>query len=102
MFTVNEDLTRKIAHLARLHLTEDEVKTFTSQLREIINYIELLEEVNVSGVKPLTHPFELETPMREDKISHYPKTNEGKSKILDSAPEILYDSFKVPSIISGE
>ncbi len=93
MLQVDEKLTRKTAELARLELTDEEVNVFTPQLREVFKYIELLKEVDVKGVEPLTHPFELETPLREDEVSVSP------AKILDSAPDVLYDGFKVPSIL---
>lgn len=96
---LNESLTRYVANLARLELSDDEVSKFTGQLGDILKYIEQLQEVDVSSVSPLTHPLALETPFREDKIVSPPKTDQGKPKVLNSAPEVMNDGYKVPKII---
>ncbi len=96
---VTPELTRKIADLARLELSEKEVATFTGQLGDILKYIDSLQAVDVSKVEPLTHPIPLETPMREDVIVPSPVDAQGKPKVLSCAPEVLYDGFKVPPIL---
>jgi aspartyl-tRNA(Asn)/glutamyl-tRNA(Gln) amidotransferase subunit C len=88
-----------MAQLARLALTEDEVTTFTSQVGDILKYVDKLQEVNVEGVAPLTHPLELETPMRDDTVVPPPRNAEGRPKVLDSAPDVLNDGYKVPPIL---
>jgi aspartyl-tRNA(Asn)/glutamyl-tRNA(Gln) amidotransferase subunit C len=98
-FKNSPSITQQVARLARLKLTDEELTTFTSQVGDILKYVEKLQEVNVEGVAPLTHPLELQTPLREDEIGP-PATNaEGRSKVLDSAPDILNDGFKVPPIL---
>lgn len=96
------DQIDKIADLARLNLSDDEKKKFSSQIADVIQYIEQLKEVNVSGVKPMIHPFDRETPFREDVVNEFPKNAEGKPKVLDSAPDSLYDGYKVPPILGTE
>ena len=95
---VDEKLTRQVAHLARFSLTDDEVKTYTSQLHAILEYIDLLQEADVSNVEPLIHPFDQATPLRPDVAKPFALDAEGKSKALSSAPELLSDGFKVPQI----
>ncbi len=99
MVDVNEALTRQVAALARLELSENEVKTFSSQLSQIIKYVEKLQEVDVKGVEPLSHPIDLPTPLRPDVVLASPTDLEGKPKVLQAAPEVLYDGFKVPPIL---
>lgn len=99
MIEVNEKLTRQVAHLARLSLSDSEVTTFTSQLGNILNYIEQLQEVNVQNTEPLSHPLELATPLREDRVVPSLKDKEGKPKVLSSAQDVLYDGYKVPQIL---
>ncbi|HLE00582.1 MAG TPA: Asp-tRNA(Asn)/Glu-tRNA(Gln) amidotransferase subunit GatC [Bdellovibrionota bacterium] len=66
---IDETLTLRVADLARLELSEDEVRTFTPQLRDVIGYVEQLQEVDVSGVEPLTHPLEPgDSALREDRV----------------------------------
>ncbi len=95
----DENLTRKIAALSRLELTDGEISLFTTQLKEIFQYIELLKKVDVQGVEPLTHPLDLATPFREDEVHVFPPAKDGKPKVLGSAPDVLYEGFKVPSIL---
>lgn len=96
---VDEDLTRKIAHLARLELTEEETKLFTGQLKDILSYFEQLNEVQCDGVAPLIHPIEMQTVLRDDVVEDFPLSDQRESKILKSAPEVLYDGYKVPPIL---
>jgi aspartyl-tRNA(Asn)/glutamyl-tRNA(Gln) amidotransferase subunit C len=97
--SINEDLTRKLAALARLELTEAEVKTFTSQLGGILGYVGQLAGVDVSGIEPLVHPIELETALRDDLVRPSPVDAQGKPRVLESAPDVLHDGFKVPQVI---
>lgn len=89
----------KVADLARLELTDEESRNFGAQLGEILAYMDLLGEVDVQGVEPLTHPFELATPLRTDRVIPSPTDAEGRAKVLASAPETLYDGYKVPPIL---
>ncbi len=99
MLNVDETLTRQVAHLARLELSDQEVKTFTQQLKQVLEYVDQLQKVDVQGVEMMTHPLSLETPMREDEVRPSPVDDEGKPKVLKSAPDVLYDGFKVPPIL---
>ena len=99
MVEVNEVLTRHVAHLARLELSTEEVKLFTLQLNEIIEYFEKLQEVDVRNTEPMIHPFLSQTPLREDQARSAPLNAEGQPKTLDSAPELQNDGYKVPPIL---
>jgi aspartyl-tRNA(Asn)/glutamyl-tRNA(Gln) amidotransferase subunit C len=99
MVDVNDTLTRKVAQLARLELSDQEVQTFTSQLGDILKYVEQLQQVDVQKVEPLTHPLDLATPMRDDQVRPSPIDAAGKPKVLQSAPDVLYDGYKVPPIL---
>lgn len=96
---VTEGMTRQMAELARLELTDAEVKIFTTQLQDVLNYVGALKSVDVSGVEPMRHPFEVKTPMREDRVVPPPRDAEGRPKVLDSAPDVLNDGYKVPPIL---
>jgi len=112
---LDEALTRKMAKLARLPLTEEEGKAFTPQLGQILKYVSLLEKVDVSGTEPLIHPFESyrmdqepqtpssgsqsQTHWREDQILTPRKNVHGEPQILESAPELEEGGFKVPEVL---
>jgi aspartyl-tRNA(Asn)/glutamyl-tRNA(Gln) amidotransferase subunit C len=56
----------KLADLSRIQLTEEEKAAFSSQLADILGFFQKLQEVDVSGIEPMAHPFEVQGPMRED------------------------------------
>src|SRR5690348_11900883 len=99
MVEVNEKLTRHVAHLAKIALSESEIKLFTAQLNRVLGYVEKLQEANVEGIEPMTHPFEFNHPLREDEVIPSLKDSDGKPLILNSAPDLYNDGFKVPSIL---
>ena len=57
----------KIARLARLELSDEEIKKMQKELGSILDYVELLEKLNVQDVKPTFHSIPLQNVMREDK-----------------------------------
>jgi aspartyl-tRNA(Asn)/glutamyl-tRNA(Gln) amidotransferase subunit C len=64
---VDKSLLDHVASLARLKLTEREVKKFLPQLKEILDVFSKLTEVDTDKIKPSFHPVELKNVMREDK-----------------------------------
>ncbi|MEK9166840.1 MAG: Asp-tRNA(Asn)/Glu-tRNA(Gln) amidotransferase subunit GatC [Patescibacteria group bacterium] len=60
---------RKIAHLARLHLTDEEVELFAGQLTNILDYVEVLKELDTTGVPETNQVTGLTNVLREDVVS---------------------------------
>ncbi|MBC7385545.1 MAG: Asp-tRNA(Asn)/Glu-tRNA(Gln) amidotransferase subunit GatC [Cryobacterium sp.] len=99
-FEVNEALVRKVADLARLALTDDEVTRYAAQMKITLGYVDQISKVKIpEGTVPLYHPFELATPMRDDTVVPSPTTADGKPKMISAAPDTLYEGFKVPPIL---
>lgn len=65
---VDKELIQHIAELARLKLTDAEMKRFLPQLKEILNAFSKLDEVNTNNTKPSFQPVELKNMLREDKV----------------------------------
>lgn len=65
---VDKKLLQKTAELARLELSEKEIKKFLPQLKEIINAFSKLDKVNTKGVKPSFQPFEIKNVTRGDNV----------------------------------
>jgi len=88
---------RRIADLARLRLSAEEEKTFAVQLSAILDHVRQLEELDVSGVPPMTHALAAgEVPaLRED--AEQPCLS--PSEALGGAPAREGTWFKVPRII---
>ena len=66
---LTQEQVRHIAKLARLGLTDDEVKKFSTQLTNILQYIEVLNEVDTSAVAPTNQVTGLMNVMREDVVN---------------------------------
>lgn len=69
------DLTRddvlKLARLARLTITDEEIEKYRKELSEILGYVEQLSKVDVTGLQPTTQVTGLKNVMREDEVSDY-------------------------------
>jgi aspartyl-tRNA(Asn)/glutamyl-tRNA(Gln) amidotransferase subunit C len=57
---------RKLARLARLSLSEEEVISMQHHLGEVTKYVDSLQKVNVDNVEPMTHAVPLDLPLRRD------------------------------------
>ena len=66
MATISREDVEHVAHLARLHLTDDEVDRMQTQLSNILEAIETLRDVDTSRVGPTASVIQLENVMRED------------------------------------
>ena len=93
---IDEKITLKIASLAKLDLTEQEVKEYSKDLTNILKWMEELKEVDVSNVEPVTSVTKNELYERED-IAY--KNTVEQEKILLNAPERVGEYFTVPKVI---
>ena len=93
---IDEKITLKIASLAKLELTEQEVKEYSKDLTNILKWMEELKEVDVSNVQPVTSVTKNELYERED-IAY--KNTVEQEKILLNAPEKVGGYFTVPKVI---
>lgn len=92
---IDEERVRRIAKLARLKLTDDEVRLFTGQLGAIVSYIDKLSEVDTSQVQPLAHPLPVTDVLREDT----PTPGLSTADALANAPQREADFFRVPAVL---
>lgn len=65
---LSTEQVKKIAHLARLHLTDEEVEVFAGQLTNILDYVDILKELNTEGVPETNQVTGLTNVLREDKV----------------------------------
>lgn len=92
--TVND--VEHVAALAHLRFTEAEKKKLTHQLNEILAYMEKLNEIDTTDVKPLSHVIELHNVYREDKA----RPSSPQEEMLRNAPDKTQKFFKVPKVIA--
>lgn len=95
-------VTRKeveyIAQLARLRFKDEELENFTSQLNEILSYVDKLNELDTENVEPLSHPVEEFNKFRDDEL----KPSIEREEALKNAPDRTDEFFKVPKVINKE
>jgi len=84
-----------VAHLARLSLTDEEEHKLEEQLGQVLNYVEKLKEVDVSGVEPTAHAFPLVNVTRPDKV----RPSMDRQDALRNAPSQANGLFIVPKIV---
>ncbi len=83
------------AKLARLELSPEEEETFGRQIAQVIDYVEQLQQLDVSGIEPTAHPVDLSNVTRSD-ITGPSLTNE---EALSNAPAKANGLFMVPKIV---
>jgi aspartyl-tRNA(Asn)/glutamyl-tRNA(Gln) amidotransferase subunit C len=95
---IDSEQVRKVANLARLELTADEEAQFTTQLGSILDYIEQLNQLDVTNVAPTTRAIDVSNVTREDILQPYAE----REAILNSAPQQEGDFFRVPKILNAD
>jgi len=93
--TIARDEVRKIAHLARLELTDAEMDALEGDLNAILGYVAKLETLDTSGVPTLEHAAEAGDTWRDD--ANRPSLE--RERALESAPDQADGCFSVPKII---
>ena len=88
------DLSRAVI-LARIELTPEEEQRLAPQLGEVLQYVEKLNELDVSGVEPTAHATPLSNVMREDE----PRESLSQEAALRNAPKTANGLFVVPKIV---
>ncbi|MGQ0657296.1 MAG: Asp-tRNA(Asn)/Glu-tRNA(Gln) amidotransferase subunit GatC [Chromatiales bacterium] len=85
----------KIAHLARLAVTEEEIPGFAQQLSSILEFVAQMNAANTAQVEPMAHPYDLPTRTREDEI-----TEHNEREVMQSvAPAVEAGLYLVPKVI---
>ena len=92
MAEITPDEVRRVARLARLELTDDEVAKFQEQLSAILEAVSTVSELDLTDVPPTAHPLEIQNAWAED----VPVPCLPKDDVFRNAPDREGDLFKVP------
>ena len=87
----------KVAGLARLKLTDEEISEMTDKLGQVISYVAVLDEVDVSNVEPMAHVAEVANVFREDGV----RESLPREAALANAPKSDGKYFLVPQILEN-
>lgn len=92
---VDHDMLHKIAHLARLEVRPDEEADLLNSLNGVLTWMEQLNEVNTTGVEPLTHISDETNVLRDDVVGEQLP----REQALANAPQHDERFFKVPKVL---
>ncbi len=92
MITIKD--VEHVAKLARLELTEEEKEIYTKQLGDVLKYVDQMNEVDTSNIKPMSHAVDFVNVMRDDNVV----MEQTKEELMANAPLEEDGFFKVPKI----
>ena len=93
--SVDADTVRRIAHLARIAVNEDEVEHLKGELNAILAFVEQLAEVDVEGVEPMTSVIPMSLKKRADVVTD----GDNPDAVLANAPAREDHFFLVPKVV---
>ena len=93
--SVDATTVRRIAHLARIAVTDAEVPHLQGELNAMLAFVEQLSEVNVEGVEPMTSVTPMEMKKRADVVND----DENVDNIVKNAPATEDHYFLVPKVV---
>ena len=89
-----EDI-EKIAHLARLGISSDDVSNYARDLSNILDLVEQMSAVNTEGVTPMAHPLDEHQRLRADEVTE----KDQREHFQENAPLVESGLFLVPQVI---
>jgi aspartyl-tRNA(Asn)/glutamyl-tRNA(Gln) amidotransferase subunit C len=92
---INAQLVRRVAHLARLSLSDVEIEHFTQQFQDILGYVDKLSAVDTSDIAPMTHAMPMQNVLRADE----PHESFAPDTALKNAPARHENYIKVPPVL---
>ncbi|RUX43128.1 Asp-tRNA(Asn)/Glu-tRNA(Gln) amidotransferase subunit GatC [Mesorhizobium sp. M4A.F.Ca.ET.020.02.1.1] len=93
--SVDLQTVKRVAHLARIAVSEEDVQRMTGELNAILGFVEQLNEVDVSGVEPMTSVTPMEMKKRLDIVTDGNKP----ADIVANAPATEENFFLVPKVV---
>jgi aspartyl-tRNA(Asn)/glutamyl-tRNA(Gln) amidotransferase subunit C len=93
--SVDADTVRRIAHLARIAVREEDIEPLKGELNAILAFVEQLSEVNIEGVEPMTSVTPMKLKQREDVVTDGNMAED----IVKNAPATADNFFLVPKVV---
>ena len=92
---IDKNTILKIAKLTRVKINNNEIAELSNQLSSILDWVEILNEVNTDNIEPLSNVSRSKLYLRKDEKNNEDKSNE----VLSNAPEKLENYFVVPKVV---
>ncbi len=93
--SVDLDTVKRVAHLARIAVTDSDAERMTGELNVILGFVEQLNEVDVDGVEPMTSVIPMDMKKRQDVVTDGGKADD----IIANAPMNEDGFFLVPKVV---
>ncbi len=93
--SIDKNTAKRVANLARIEVADSELDQLSSELNNVLEMIDQLQEVDVEGVEPMTSVVPMNAPLREDVVT----AGDIQSQILANAPLAREGFFAVPKVV---
>jgi len=93
--SLDKDTVRKVATLARIKVPDSDLDHMAKELSGVLGWIEQLNEVDISGVQPMTSVAQMRLKMRADEV----QDGGNAEKVTQNAPEGAHGFFVVPKVV---
>ena len=93
--SIDKDTARKVAHLARIAVKEEDLPKLAGELSAVLAFMEQLNEVDVDGIEPMTTVTPMRLKRRQDVVSD----GNIQAQILKNAPDAREGFFAVPKVV---
>ncbi|MES2217935.1 MAG: Asp-tRNA(Asn)/Glu-tRNA(Gln) amidotransferase subunit GatC [Pseudomonadota bacterium] len=95
--SLTTDDVKKIAHLARLAISDQEIKAYTEQLSGILDFVEQMNQVDTGNTQPLAHSLDISQRLRSDGVTEPDR----RAAYQAIAPQVEAGLYLVPQVIDG-
>lgn len=92
---ISDETMEYVGILAKLELSPEEKKQAGKDMEEMLDYIDKLNELDTSGVEPMSHVFPVNNVFREDVVTN----GDDRENMLKNAPEVREGSYQVPKTV---
>ena len=93
--SLSPDEVRKIAHLARLAVTDDQVEGYAGELSSILDFVDQMNAVDTTGVTPMAHPQHATQRLRPDRVTE----TDQRARYQAIAPAVERGLYLVPRVV---
>ncbi|MEE0776091.1 MAG: Asp-tRNA(Asn)/Glu-tRNA(Gln) amidotransferase subunit GatC [Bacillota bacterium] len=92
---ITDDLIEYVSSLARLSLSDDEKAKIKDEIGKIIDYMDILNQLDTTGVEPMSHVLPVTNVFRKDEV----RPSYDRETILANAPDNSDGAFRVPKTV---
>ena len=92
---ISDETIEYVGILAKLDLSQEEKEAAKKDMGRMLDYIDMLSELDTSGVEPMSHVFAMNNVFREDVVTN----GDDKDNMLKNAPECKDGAYKVPKTV---